>query len=96
MARVAESYSDYVIVTNDNPRTESPQRIVDDIMAGFSAQKAMVEMDRAKAIADVIKKAGNSDTILIAGKGHEQIQIIGQDARPFSDVEQVKNALSKE
>lgn len=94
MARIAESYSDHVFVTNDNPRTESPECIVDDIMAGFSLQKAVVEMDRAKAITDVIKKAHRNDTILIAGKGHEEVQIVGERSLPFSDVKQVKNALA--
>lgn len=95
MAHIAESYSDHVIVTNDNPRTESPERIVDDIMAGFSQHKAMIEMDREKAIATAIKQAGSRDAILVAGKGHEAVQIIGERALPFSDVEHVKTILER-
>ena len=94
MAKPAETYSDHVIVTNDNPRTESPDRIVDDIMSGFSEpNKAKVVLDRADAIAQAIQAARKEDTILIAGKGHETYQIIGDRMLAFNDVEQVHIAL---
>ncbi|MCB1827173.1 MAG: UDP-N-acetylmuramoyl-L-alanyl-D-glutamate--2,6-diaminopimelate ligase [Coxiellaceae bacterium] len=95
MAKIAELYSDQVVVTNDNPRTESPQSIVNDIMAGFSQEKVLIETDRAKAIDIAIQKAAQKDTILVAGKGHEGYQIIGKEERPFSDSEQVKQALAR-
>lgn len=95
MAKIAELYSDHVIVTNDNPRAESPERIVNDIMAGFSKEKARVEEDRAKAIDGAIQKAAKNDTVLIAGKGHEAYQIVGEEVRPFNDSEQVRQALAR-
>lgn len=93
MAKAAELYSDYVIITNDNPRTESPERIVDDIMAGFLEKEPKVEVDRASAIAYAIQTAAINDVILIAGKGHEDYQIIGEKTLPFSDAEHVKRHL---
>ncbi len=93
MAKTAEYYSDQIVVTNDNPRTESPEQIVDDIMSGFSSTKPWVEMDRAKAIAYVIQKAATNDLILVAGKGHETYQIIGENIELFSDQEHIKQLL---
>lgn len=95
MAEAAEVYSDHVIITNDNPRTESPESIVNDIMAGFSSIKPVVETDRAKAIAVAIREAQAGDVILIAGKGHEDYQIVGEKMLPFSDSEQVKQQLAR-
>ncbi|GAB2997634.1 UDP-N-acetylmuramoyl-L-alanyl-D-glutamate--2,6-diaminopimelate ligase [Psychrosphaera aestuarii] len=78
MAEVAEKYSNEIIVTNDNPRTESQEHIVNDIMAGFKApQNVTVEYDRKRAIELAVSRAGYGDAVLIAGKGHEDYQIIG-------------------
>ncbi len=98
MAQVAEALADIVIVTSDNPRTENPDAIIDDIMQGFSAiikkgQTPFVEPDRAKAIELAIQQACPDDMVLIAGKGHEDYQIIGTEKRHFSDIEEVKKAL---
>ena len=95
MAQAAESYSDHIIVTNDNPRTESPECIVDDIITGFSKVKPIIEMNRASAIAYAIQKAAIDDVILIAGKGHENYQIVGTETLSFSDSEQVKQQLAR-
>ena len=88
MAGVAESLADEIIVTSDNPRTEAPQAIIDDICQGFSPQKravVQIEPDRKKAIVLAVTQARPGDVILIAGKGHETYQIIGTQRTDFSD-----------
>lgn len=98
MGQVADLYADRVILTNDNPRTESPQKIISDILQGFSephSDKVIVEEDRRAAIEYAINHALAVDTILVAGKGHENSQIIGEKKIPFSDIECV-NTLFRE
>lgn len=96
MARIAETHSDHVIVTDDNPRLEDPQKITDDILSGFLHLDAVyVEHDRKRAIAYAIQHASADDIILIAGKGHEPYQQIGATKIPFSDAEQVILQLQK-
>lgn len=86
MAQVAEELSDLVIITNDNPRNEDPDRIIDDIKQGISNTiNMMVEADRLKAIRHAISMASENDLVLIAGKGHEEYQLIGNKKIPFSD-----------
>jgi UDP-N-acetylmuramoyl-L-alanyl-D-glutamate--2,6-diaminopimelate ligase len=88
MAKVAEQFADLAIVTSDNPRTENPSDIITQIVAGFTnsnASKIKVEPDRKKAIAIAIDAASQNDVVLIAGKGHENYQIIGSQKFPFSD-----------
>jgi UDP-N-acetylmuramoyl-L-alanyl-D-glutamate--2,6-diaminopimelate ligase len=88
MAKVVENFADLVIVTSDNPRTENPDAIISQIIAGFadpSSPKIKVESDRKKAIALAIESAKKNDVVLIAGKGHENYQIIGKQKFPFSD-----------
>jgi UDP-N-acetylmuramoyl-L-alanyl-D-glutamate--2,6-diaminopimelate ligase len=87
MGRLAERLADKVIVTTDNPRSESPQKIIDEILAGFhSAAKATVIEDRSAAIAWAVSNAGPSDVVLIAGKGHEDYQEVGGKRYAFSDL----------
>lgn len=97
MAKVAEEFADRVVVTSDNPRTENPEMIINDILAGFSettrGQTLFVEPDRAKAIRFAIRQAKADDIILLAGKGHEDYQIIGTDKRHFSDFEEALKAI---
>ncbi len=94
MAKVAEKYADVVIVTDDNPRTESPEAIMKDIVAGFESTKAItIEHDRSTAIYKVLKQAKSGDAVLIAGKGHENGQILADKIIPFNDREQVEQAL---
>ena len=98
MAHVAESLADVVIVTSDNPRAEVPQTIIDDILPGFTnkrGQEPFVEPDRAKAIALAIEQARPGDIVLLAGKGHEDYQIIGTEKRHFSDIEEAAKALNR-
>ncbi|KPJ67321.1 MAG: UDP-N-acetylmuramoylalanyl-D-glutamate--2,6-diaminopimelate ligase [Coxiella sp. DG_40] len=97
MAIIAEQFSDRVIITNDNPRCESPKQIVSDIIKGLSHPQAVeIEYDRRVAIADAINSAKVDDVILIAGKGHEPYQIIGEQRIPYSDIEEVKKLMATE
>ena len=92
MGALAEQLADHVLVTSDNPRSESPQAIIDQIVAGMS--RAEVEIDRAAAIRRCIAEASVSDVILLAGKGHEPYQEIAGVRHPFSDVDQAQAALA--
>lgn len=95
MAKIAEQYADRVIVTDDNPRHEDPRQIVMDIMRGFMRPNdVIVQHDRSKAIEDIIQCAVSGDCVLIAGKGAETYQQIGDTKIPFSDVEKVNQFLS--
>ncbi|MFQ5609461.1 MAG: Mur ligase family protein, partial [Woeseiaceae bacterium] len=86
MARIAERLADRVVITSDNPRFESPARIIDDIVDGLARpHAATVIEDRAAAIAWAIANAAGEDEVLIAGKGHENYQIIGDERIAFSD-----------
>lgn len=94
MATTAEKLSDHVVVTSDNPRTEVPEEIIKDIMLGFSdPAKVQIFVDRNSAIQNVIQSAQIGDVVLIAGKGHEDYQIIGTTKHHFSDVEAALAAL---
>lgn len=88
MATAVERLADCVIVTDDNPRTEDGDAIVADIVTGFSTpQRALIQRDRAAAIAQAIDLGAVGDVLLIAGKGHEDYQIVGTERRHFSDRE---------
>lgn len=96
MARVAEQLADCVIVTDDNPRTEDAKQIVAEILTGFAQlDKINVIHDRAQAIQTALKTAMENDVILIAGKGHEDYQIIGKTKYHFSDQEVVRQYFTK-
>jgi len=97
MAKVAEELADFVIVTSDNPRTEEPNDIINDVVAGFEKSETKtiaVEPDRKKAIELAIKAAEKDDIVLIAGKGHEDYQIIGTQKFHLSDREIAQECLS--
>lgn len=97
MAVAAESHSDHVVVTSDNPRFESPDAIMADIREGFKdPHAAEFIVSRADAIAWAIQHASSKDTICIAGKGHETFQLIGDQRLPFSDVQCAHNILMGE
>lgn len=90
MAAMAERWADQVMVTSDNPRSEKPEAIIDDVRKGFkSEQKVTIEMDRAKAIAKVLQQSKAGDLVLVAGKGHEDYQEISGVRHPFSDRETI-------
>jgi UDP-N-acetylmuramoyl-L-alanyl-D-glutamate--2,6-diaminopimelate ligase len=89
MGQIAARYSDFQIITADNPRTEEQRQITQDIVAGVEKEAKtksyLVEEDRRKAINIAINMAEPGDLVLIAGKGHEDYQIIGKDKIPFDD-----------
>ena len=93
MGAVADRWADEIVLTNDNPRGESPDQIITDIEAGIESHEALRQPDRAKAIYQAIKNADEDDIVLIAGKGHEQSQLIGNTLFPFCDREVVTNLL---
>lgn len=98
MAKVAQQLADFIIVTSDNPRTEQLQQIINDIVAGFDAagcERIKIEPDRRAAIELAIESAGKDDIVLIAGKGHETYQIIGEEKFDFSDKAVAQEYLQK-
>jgi UDP-N-acetylmuramoyl-L-alanyl-D-glutamate--2,6-diaminopimelate ligase len=96
MGEVAHRLADQVLLTDDNPRTEDPGRIVSDILSGIlDRQGVKVEHDRAKAIRSAVAAAGPDDLVLVAGKGHEDYQEVADERRPFSDIDQVRAVLQE-
>jgi UDP-N-acetylmuramoyl-L-alanyl-D-glutamate--2,6-diaminopimelate ligase len=94
MAAIAARLADRVVITSDNPRTEDPQRILNDVQTGLPAgTDHMVEANRAVAIAAAIAEASPQDLVLVAGKGHEDYQILGTEKVHFDDREQSEQAL---
>ena len=94
MGTVASRFADECIVTSDNPRSESPKAIIDAILFGVQGDAYQVIEDRAHAITRAVATARAEDTVLIAGKGHEDYQEINGEKHPFSDSEVVRRALS--
>ncbi|MBI3819600.1 MAG: UDP-N-acetylmuramoyl-L-alanyl-D-glutamate--2,6-diaminopimelate ligase [Planctomycetes bacterium] len=97
MGAVAAENADKVVITSDNPRSEKPESIVKDIMGGIGKEyssKITVELDRRRAIGIAVDGARPGDVILLAGKGHETYQIIGDDTFPFDDRIIAREALS--
>ena len=92
MGKIASQYSDQVVVTSDNPRTENPKVIIDEILTGISGT-SVTEADRKLAIQKAIEMASSGDVVLIAGKGHEDYQMIGTEKHHFSDFEIAKEFL---
>jgi UDP-N-acetylmuramoyl-L-alanyl-D-glutamate--2,6-diaminopimelate ligase len=116
MGAVAGRLSDLIMITSDNPRSEDPARIIEEIQRGItpdtrrrstgsgrpepvqgrdSGQRLMTLVDRREAIAKAIELAGPGDLVLVAGKGHEKYQVIGDRALPFDDVAVAREALSR-
>ena len=96
MGRAAAEASEIVVVTSDNPRSEEPRAIIDEILPGTAGMPATVEVepDRSKAIALAMTKARAGDIVVIAGKGHEKTQTIGKQVLPFDDVAVARQALA--
>lgn len=96
MAQAAAKGADIVVVTSDNPRSEDPEMILDDVVSGFPAGTTYERtVDRAEAIAWAIRSMEPQDTLLIAGKGHETYQIIGEERHHFDDAEVARRFLEK-
>jgi UDP-N-acetylmuramoyl-L-alanyl-D-glutamate--2,6-diaminopimelate ligase len=94
MGRIAETWADHVIVTDDNPRSEASAAIIEDILSGCQSQKITVINDRTTAINTVIRQADPDDCVVIAGKGHENYQETNGVKQPFSDRRVVEQALA--
>lgn len=98
MAKQAQAIADSIIVTSDNPRTENPDSIIDDIMTGFTnpdSANIAIQPDRKLAIVHAVNSASKDDIVLIAGKGHETYQIIGDKKYDFDDRQIASDALEK-
>ena len=96
MGEIASKYSDYVIFTNDNPRTEDPENIMKDILNGVKKDNYEVCLDRKEAIKKALDMIEKDDIVLLLGKGHEDYQILGHTKVHLSDSEQILNYISKE
>ena len=100
MGEIAARLADRVWVTSDNPRSERPEAIIDEILVGVRAAGAepgryAVEPDRSRAIHAALHWADAGDTVVIAGKGHETYQIVGSDVLPFDDREVARRILQE-
>ena len=95
MAAMAEKYADNIVITSDNPRTESPLAIIDDVLTGLKQRDAaQTEVNRATAISSTLNRVLPHDVVLLAGKGHEQFQEINGAKLPFSDMAHAQAALN--
>lgn len=94
MGALAEKYSDHAIITNDNPRTERPEDIAEDIASGMTESNFDVILDRGDAIHFAISSAEKEDWVLVAGKGHETTQALGSNTVLFSDRQQVSQVIA--
>lgn len=96
MAAIAEAMAQHVVLTNDNPRSESPMAIINDMLAGMhQPEKVKIELDREAAIVYASQHASSGDVIVVAGKGHETYQQIGDRKLPFSDKAIIDRLLSE-
>jgi UDP-N-acetylmuramoyl-L-alanyl-D-glutamate--2,6-diaminopimelate ligase len=102
MGAVAGRLSDLIVVTSDNPRSEDPGRIMEEIRRGITpdtrrdtAQRILSIADRRDAISKAIELARPGDLVLIAGKGHEKYQVVGNQVLPFDDVAVAREALGR-
>ena len=98
MGEIASKFSDQIIITSDNPRNEDPESIIENIYSGVPIkhqEKVLTIKDRKEAISVACKMASSGDIILIAGKGHENYQIIGSETLQFDDMENAVEILKK-
>ena len=95
MGSIASDLANRLVLTSDNPREERADRIIDGILAGVSTHACLVEPDRERAIVKALDRSGAEDLVMIAGKGHENCQLIGDERVPFSDYDVVARALGR-
>ncbi len=95
MGNIATSLSDFVIFTNDNPRTEDEKRIMNDIVSPLEAKNYIIEYDRKKAIEKGMEMLKEGDVLLVLGKGHEDYQILKNKTIHLSDIEIVTDVINK-
>jgi len=96
MGKIASMLSDLVVITSDNPRTEDPGVIIKDILSGIdNLEHVLVEQDRHEAIKKAIEVMSKDDCLLVAGKGHEKHQIVGQERIPFDDKTNVLECIEE-
>lgn len=97
MAQAAETFADHMVITNDNPRSESPEAIAQDVLAGCKyPKKVTIILDREQAVLMTLEKAKANDIVLLAGKGHEDYIIIGKETMAYNEREIVKNFYFKQ
>jgi UDP-N-acetylmuramoyl-L-alanyl-D-glutamate--2,6-diaminopimelate ligase len=97
MGAAAATHADVVVATSDNPRHEDPRAIIDDAVAGVEARyrdRVSIEVDRRAGIAIALRAATPGDVVVIAGKGHESTQTIGDTAYPFDDRDVARELLA--
>ena len=95
MARAVAQVADLVVITSDNPRTENPEAIIDDIVPGMDGSPFERLTDRREAIGYALAQAGSEDLVLLAGKGHERYQVIGTERQPFDERRIVEEHLGR-
>jgi UDP-N-acetylmuramoyl-L-alanyl-D-glutamate--2,6-diaminopimelate ligase len=93
MGRIASELADFTIITSDNPRREDPGTIIEEIRRGLTGNAYHVIEDRRAAIAEAIQMATSKDVVIVAGKGHEDYQVIGTETLRFSDREVIEEFL---
>ena len=96
MGKIAESWGDHVYVTSDNPRSEDPSRIIDDICAGMTSDRFERIVERPEAVHKALLALENNEILLLAGKGHEDYILKHGIKYPYSDIKEVERFLSKE
>ena len=95
MAEVAARLADVVVLTSDNPRTEDPEAIIDDLAAAIEGTGYLRRADRREAIRLALEEARPGDTVLLAGKGHETYQVVGTEKLPFEERRIVREILAE-
>ena len=95
MGQAAMKYAGHIVVTSDNPRSEAPEVIIEDIKPALTGDNYEIIVDRREAIASILKQAGPGDTVLLAGKGAETYQEIKGERHPFSDFDEAKSVLAQ-
>ena len=96
MGKIAETWADYVYVTSDNPRSEDPARIIDDITEGMSSNRYEKIVERPEAVKKALNALTENEILLLAGKGHEDYILKQGVKHPYSDIREIESFLSKE